>query len=104
MRPLPGGCATRDGAVADLLVMKHPSDTAATTENDAPERRRNHLRLVTEEPTLEAEVAASVRPRTIGRLIAQTAMIAETAALRRREQREPQPRGLGRIVGRFRSV
>ena len=85
--------------------MKHPSDTATKSDSETPTRRRDHLRLVTEQPSVEAEVAASVRPRTIGRLIAQTALIAETAAMRRKEQREtPPPRGINRLMGRFRSV
>ncbi|MBC7460495.1 MAG: hypothetical protein H7287_03965 [Thermoleophilia bacterium] len=83
--------------------MKQPFDTA-TPDDDAP-RRRDHLRLVTEQPSAEAELAAAMRPRSIGRLIAQTALIAETAAMRRREQRaEPQRGGIGRLMGRFRTV
>ena len=42
------------------------------------------------------------RPRTIGRLIAQTALIADSAVARRSEA-DLQPRGVsGRLLGRFR--
>jgi hypothetical protein len=89
----------------DALVMKHPSDSAKPVDADAAPRRRDHLRLVTEQPSVEAEVAAAIRPRTIGRLIAQTALIAETATMRRREEKAVAQRGgIGRLMGRFRSV
>jgi hypothetical protein len=105
MRPSPSeGCNTGSGH-HDALMMKQPSDTAHTPAVASSKRRRDHLRLVTEEPTLDAEIAAAIRPRTIGRLIAQTALIAETASMRRREERAAQPLGIaGRLMGRFRSV
>lgn len=71
---------------------------------DTP-RTRDHLRLVTEPETVEAAVAAAGRPRTIGRLIAQTALIAESTVNRRRDHEAAGhgPRGIGeRLLGRFR--
>ena len=82
---------------------QRPHSTSSTDLETTP-RRRDHLRLVTEPPSVEAETAAAVRPRTIGRLIAQTAMIADTAVMRRSEERGADAsRGLaGRLLHRFR--
>jgi hypothetical protein len=92
-------------ADADALVMKNQRpDLSSPVDADTTKRRRDHLRLVTELPSAEAETAAAIRPRTIGRLIAQTALIADSAVMRRREERtEHEARGLtGRLLGRFR--
>lgn len=70
--------------------------------DDAP--RRDHLRLVSSDP-VPVGVPPAARPRTIGRVIAQTALIADSAVTRRRmEDRLPdQGRGMtGRLLGRFR--
>lgn len=67
-------------------------------------RRREHLRLVADEP-IPAGVPPAARPRTIGRVIAQTALIADSAVTRRRmEDHLPDiGRGMaGRLLGRFR--
>ncbi|MCW2950333.1 MAG: hypothetical protein JWN41_1346 [Thermoleophilia bacterium] len=106
MRPDPGRqCNTLRGP-HDAQGMKQPSDSAPASSSDSRDgRRRDHLRLVVEQPSLEAEVAAAIRPRTIGRLIAQTALIAESATNRRAEERVQPPRGIAdRFIGRFRSV
>jgi hypothetical protein len=81
------------------VMSDEPRDTRATT-SDEP-RRRDHLRLVAE-PVAVAGAAPAPRPRTIGRLIAQTALIADSAVSRRRM--EPADRGGmgGRLFGRFR--
>jgi len=71
----------------------------------APPRRRDHLRLVAE-PALPPgnPPAPAPRPRSIGRLIAQTALIADSAVTRRRvSDTLPESRGVaGRLLGRFR--
>lgn len=78
--------------------------------DDAPAERpvnRGHIRLV----TAEAEAGAvdpgalhpeRARPRSIGRLIAQTAQLAESAVTRRSEvQRRTRPTGSHGIGGRI---
>lgn len=73
-------------------------------ESPAPDetRRRDHLRVVSEPATAEG-VVAPARPRTIGRVIAQTALIADGAMSRRRELTTTETRsGVGRLLGRFR--
>ncbi|MCW2956078.1 MAG: hypothetical protein JWO69_947 [Thermoleophilia bacterium] len=96
--------------------MQAMSDEPATpdeTATKATDRRRDHLRLVTATsmPPMAAPVlgdAAVVRPRTIGRLIAQTAMIADSAVQRRKLERDVRDRGgaergiAGKLLGRFR--
>jgi hypothetical protein len=70
----------------------------------SPERDRSHLRLVAE-PTIEPGAPASARPRTIGRVIAQTALIADSAMTRRRLSDDAPGAGrsvAGRFLGRFR--
>lgn len=76
------------------------------TKPDDEARRRDHLRVV-EAPARHGAVeggGAVARPRTIGRLIAQTALIADSAASRREvEDLERGPRrGAARLLGRFR--
>ena len=66
----------------------------------APDPAPRHLWLVPE-PALDASAAAP-RPRTIGRLIAQTALIADSALTRRRLDDDEGQRGIGRLLGRFR--
>ncbi|MCZ4497380.1 MAG: hypothetical protein JWM25_1965 [Thermoleophilia bacterium] len=79
---------------------------------DSPERRRDHLRLVTAAP-IPAMAGAPVlgatavpRPRTIGRLIAQTALIADSAVTRKRMDRDLPGNGergiAGKLLGKFR--
>jgi hypothetical protein len=76
-----------------------PRDTRAPKSDET--RRRDHLRLV-EEPVVAAGTAPAPRPRSIGRLIAQTALIADSAVTRRRLD-VPETRGMtGRLLGRFR--
>jgi hypothetical protein len=76
-----------------------PRDTRAPKSDDS--RRRDHLRLVAE-PVVAVGAAPAPRPRSIGRLIAQTALIADTAVSRRRAEL-PDSRGVtGRLFGRFR--
>lgn len=73
---------------------------------DGQARSRDHLTLVPAIETLEAAVAHAGRPRTIGRLIAQTALIAESTVQRRRDRADEASHGgrrLGeRLLGRFR--
>lgn len=85
----------------DIPVMSDtPRDTRAT-ESDEP-RRRDHLRLVAE-PVLAAGTVPAPRPRSIGRLIAQTALIADSAVSRRRsEVSEGRSVPGRRLFGRFR--
>lgn len=73
------------------------------TMSESPEtpRRRDHLRLVVE-PVTEPGAAPAPRPRTIGRLIAQTALIADSAVTRRSLEPEDQRGMAGRLFGRFR--
>lgn len=65
---------------------------------DEPKNRRgDHLRLVTERAEAGAVDPGALdsrtpRPRTIGRLIAQTAMLAEGAVAKKRGD-EPRPAG-----------
>jgi hypothetical protein len=68
------------------------------TPDETP-RRRDHLSVVTEPEMIPASAAA--RPRTIGRVIAQTALLADSALHRRRAE-TPETRGMGRLLGRFR--
>ena len=77
--------------------MQMMSDDATTP--DEP-RRRDHLSVVTDPPLPEG--AAPVRPRTIGRVIAQTALLADSAMTRRRAEPPNELRGVGRLLGRFR--
>ncbi|MCB0879803.1 MAG: hypothetical protein KDC46_12595 [Thermoleophilia bacterium] len=73
-------------------------------ETPTTARSRDHLRLVST-PPLEAGTPPAARPRTIGRVIAQTALIADSAVTRRRlDDRTPDAgRGMaGRLLGRFR--
>jgi hypothetical protein len=76
------------------------SDDAPTTDEEP--RRRDHLRVITE-PELP-EGAMPARPRTIGRVIAQTALLADSAMHRRHMNAPTQAdlRGVGRLLGRFR--
>ena len=70
----------------------HEADTA---------RRADHLRVVTV-PVAPAS-ALPARPRSIGRVIAQTALIADGAVARRRAQPPVhEGRGVGRLLGRYR--
>lgn len=81
----------------DMQVM---SDDLRT--DDVPPR--DHLRLVAADPVVPG-VPPAARPRTIGRVIAQTALIADSAVTRRRmEDHLPDGnRGMaGRLLGRFR--
>lgn len=67
-------------------------------------RSRGHLRLVVDGP-VDVTAPPAARPRTIGRVIAQTALIADSAVTRRRmDSSLPEPgRGMaGRLLGRFR--
>ena len=68
-------------------------------------RSRDHLRLVPTE-ALPVGTPPAARPRTIGRIIAQTALIADSALTRRRMDSDRSPnlgRGVaGRLLGRFR--
>lgn len=69
-----------------------------------PTTRRDHLRLVAVEPAPPG-IPPAARPRTIGRVIAQTALIADSAVTRRHmADHLPDPsRGMtGRLFGRFR--
>lgn len=90
----------------DTQAMSDETRDSTTSPDDAS-RRRDHLRLVTEATVDSIGLAATApRPRTIGRLIAQTALIADSAVTRRRA--EPAlPAGerggmAGRLLGRFR--
>jgi hypothetical protein len=75
------------------------SDEPRTTD-DSP-RSRAHLSVVTDPEMIPASAAA--RPRTIGRVIAQTALMADSAMTRRRAEPPHQSRGgVGRLLGRFR--
>lgn len=84
--------------------MSDSRDTTTTSE-DQP-RRRDHLRLVTEPAEAGAVDPGALRPdtprpRSIGRLIAQTAQLADSAVTRKRDQRETtEPRG-GGVGGRL---
>ncbi len=68
-------------------------------------RSRDHLRLVPSE-ALPVGTPPAARPRTIGRVIAQTALIADSALTRRRMEDDRTPnlgRGVAnRLLGRFR--
>ncbi len=76
-----------------------PRDTRDPKSDET--RRRDHLRLVAD-PVVPAGTAPAPRPRSIGRLIAQTALIADSAVTRRRLD-APETRGMtGRLLGRFR--
>lgn len=76
-----------------------PRDTRAPKSDET--RRRDHLRLVAE-PELAVGAVPAPRPRSIGRLIAQTALIADSAVSRRKLD-VPVARGMtGRLLGRFR--
>ena len=80
---------------------RHPRESSS----DDTSRRRDHLSLVVDAPTpIIASPAA--RPRTIGRVIAQTALIADSAVTRRRvDDRLPDAGGrgmAGRLLNRFR--
>ncbi len=78
------------------------SDSTRDTPPAEETRRRDHLRLVAE-PVVEAGAVPAPRPRTIGRLIAQTALIADSAISRRRAEPEDARSGMaGRLFGRFR--
>lgn len=70
------------------------------TPDETP-RRRDHLSVVTEPEMIPA--STPVRARTIGRVIAQTALLADSAMTRRRAE-PPEARGVVRLLGRFRSV
>ncbi|MCW2925679.1 MAG: hypothetical protein JWM98_3083 [Thermoleophilia bacterium] len=68
------------------------------------ERLRPNLRLVREPVHDPAAAVPPPRPRSIGRLIAQTALIADSA-VNRRESHDVMPEGrgmAGRLLGRFR--
>lgn len=72
-----------------------PRDTADDTSQA---RRADHLRVVT-----GPQSAAAAGPRSIGRVIAQTALIADSAVARRRATPpQAEARGVGRLLGRFR--
>jgi hypothetical protein len=71
----------------------------ANTTSDEP-RRRDHLSVVSEPAVVEGAMPA--RPRTIGRVIAQTALIADSAVTRRRATPPQESRGVSRLLGRFR--
>lgn len=75
---------------------------------ESPEPRR-HLHVVAEPApvadagAIDAMRAPAARPRTIGRLIATTALIADSAVTRRRLDEDMPQRGMaGRLLGRFR--
>jgi len=72
--------------------------------NERSERRRDHLSVVADTtPRAVPDRHGSARPRTIGRLIAQTALIADSAVSRRESDVEAGgPRRSGRLLGRFR--
>lgn len=80
-----------------------PDTQVMSYEPRNPAPSRDHLRLVLDEP-VDPRVPPAARPRTIGRVIAQTALIADSAVTRRRmEDRSPESRGVaGRLLGRFR--
>jgi hypothetical protein len=80
-----------------------PDMQAMSTHSRADATSRDHLHLVREEP-IEPGTPPAARPRTIGRVIAQTALIADSAITRRRmEGGAAQGRGVaGRLLGRFR--
>lgn len=82
--------------------MQAMSDEPRDTTTEAPTRRRDHLRVVEDVP-VDLHAGPPPRPRTIGRLIAQTALIADSAVTRRRLE-EPDARAgmAGRLLGRFR--
>ncbi|MCW2920245.1 MAG: hypothetical protein JWL76_119 [Thermoleophilia bacterium] len=81
------------------VMSDSPRDTRAPKSEEP--RRRDHLSLVAE-PVLAAGAVPAPRPRSIGRLIAQTALIADSAVSRRRAEL-PETRGMtGRLFGRFR--
>jgi hypothetical protein len=85
--------------------MSESPRTPRESSSDEP-RRRDHLSLVVEAPIALAPGELPVpaqRPRTIGRLIAQTALIADSAVNRRRLDEHGDGRGMaGRLLGRFR--
>jgi hypothetical protein len=75
-----------------------------STDSRSSRPRRDHLSLVRDAP-VDASVPPAARPRTIGRVIAQTALIADSAITRRRmdDQLPEHGRGVaGRLLGRFR--
>ncbi len=85
-----------------MQAMSDETPDTRTTTSDEP-RRRDHLRLVAE-PVVAVGAAPAPRPRSIGRLIAQTALIADSAVTRRRISQEDARSGgmAGRLLGRFR--
>ena len=90
----------------DMWVMSDTPRKNRDRTSDEP-RRRDHLSVVTDGPALApGEVPThEMRPKTIGRLIAQTALIADSAVARRREEPQRSERGggmAGRLLGRFR--
>jgi hypothetical protein len=78
--------------------MQAMSDDGAPTADEP--RRRDHLSVVTE--PAPAAGAPPARPRTIGRVIAQTALLADSAMTRRRADPPHEVRGVSRLLGRFR--
>jgi hypothetical protein len=76
---------------------------AMSTDSRADATSRDHLQLVRDEP-IDPGTPPAARPRTIGRVIAQTALIADSAITRRRmDGGVPEGRGVaGRLLGRFR--
>ena len=78
------------------------SDAPRTPDDSSDEpRRRDHLRVVADPPV--AAGGPPPRPRSIGRVIAQTALIADSAVTRRKAAPTfHEPRGVGRLLGRFR--
>lgn len=82
--------------------MRVMSDSPGTTDEASDEtRRRDHLRVIADGPVAAGEPPA--RPRSIGRVIAQTALIADGAISRRAAGTAPgDARGVGRLLGRFR--
>jgi hypothetical protein len=81
-----------------------PGHTRGNASDDTS-RRRDHLSLVADAQTPSMALPIE-RPRTIGRVIAQAALIADSAVTRRRvDERLPDAGGrgmAGRLLGRFR--
>ena len=82
------------------------SDSRDSTATPEQPRRRDHLRLVTEPAEAGAVDPGALRPdtprpRSIGRLIAQTAQLADSAVTRRREQRDTDTEPRGGVGGRL---
>lgn len=87
--------------------MQGMSDERTSPTDGAETRRRDHLSVVADPvrpPDASPLTGAGARPRSIGRLIAQTALIADGAINRRREAADGahEARGVGRLLGRFR--